>query len=273
MGVTCPITYDPVLIETIVRRRVDMASREDKGWTAEYRAELDDIYEMPEKSRESVFAALDRRYFQRIGIPAVVEECLAERAASLSAAASVSLLNSRNKSEEGVDVTRDRQLVIRFRPSTLENMEIFRHRLRRELIQAADCLNPAFGHAPEILEQMLPSEKERIREAMSILWAQSAENRLTGREDPGHPRTFREMVDFCRSRLGSEKVSAGICDLCRFPSEDVVSFSELSSGIRIALKAEFSELRDMSPVCVRCVERQDFVLHQSPKNHLNGASS
>lgn len=293
------VTYDPSLIETIVRRRVDMGSKEDKGWIAEYRAELDDIYEMPETPREAAFVALDRRYFQRIGIPSVVDECLAERAASISGAVSVYLLNARNKSEEGVDVTRDRHVVIRFRPSTLEFIEVFRQRLRRELIQASDCLNPSFGHAPELLDGMLPSEKERIRGGLSALWALSAQTRLCSRDLqiakdfpmdqveelerlrkkalgvfaamaagditallsglPDRPPTFRELLDFCRTRLSSEQVAAGICDLCRFPSEDVAPFHSLEPSRRVRLKSEFPDLQPASPVCRRCVERTELI--------------
>ncbi|MBI4179961.1 hypothetical protein HY522_11130 [bacterium] len=251
-----PVTYDPALIESAVRRRVDAASDNDSAWIASYRAELDDIYDQPEYGREAAFAALDRRFFQRIGIPTVVDECLAEREASLAAASSVTIIAARSRAEEGVDVTRDGRMVLRCRPESFAPVEEFRANLRRELIQAADCFDPSFGHAPELLDNMMPSEKERIRAALSGMWASSAEGRLQTGEAGGR-RTFPEMFDLCRAQLGSQAVAAGICDLCRFPSEDIIQVSELSPGVRAALKAEFPDLRDDSPVCVRCKERTE----------------
>lgn len=248
-----PVTYDPALIESIVRRRVDAAADTDAVWISPYRDELNDIYESPEQERSTVFAALDRRYFNRIGVPTVVDECLNERADALAGAASISLIAAQTRSEEGVDVTRDRQVVLRYRPAAFDHVDRFRANLRRELIQAADCFNPSFGHTPELLDGLMPSEKERIRAAISIMWTQSAEGRLqTGESD--RP-TFREMFDICKTRHGSQAVATGICDLCSFPSEDAVFLRALAPDICGALKSEFPHLRDTAQICARCAER------------------
>lgn len=248
-----PVTYDPALIESVVRRRVDAAADTDGVWIAQYRGELDDIYESPEQEKSGVFAALDRRYFNRIGVPAVVDECLNERANALSGASSISLIAAQARSEEGVDVTRHRQLVLRYRPAAFDHVDRFRENLRRELIQAADCFNPTFGHTPELLEGLMPSEKERIRAAISILWARGAARRLqTGEHD--RP-TFRQMFDICKTQHGSQAVATGICDLCRFPSEDAVFLRALAPDLCGALKAEFPHLRDTAQICARCAER------------------
>ncbi len=301
-----PVSYDSALIETAVRLRVDRADKTDAGWMAEYRRELDEIYELPEQSRESAFVALDRRYFQRIGISSVVDECLAARAKVLSSATSIFLITAQSRSEEGADVTADGRLVIRVRHSSLENIAVFRDRLRRELLQAADCLNPAFGHSPGDFETLMPSEKERIRTAFSSLWALSARIRLCSEEMntceeelplasmgclarlrdktltalgladeekiqvlfsrmPDHPPTFRRMLEFCKEHLGSEKVSKGICILCRFPSEDVRPLAALPPELGRSLCVEFPHLQADSPICHRCVERQDSILNFSCK--------
>lgn len=299
-----PVTYDPALIESVVRRRVDAALAKDATWITAYRSELDDIYDQPDSDRSAAFAALDRRYFNRIGVSAVVDECLNERAVALAGASSITLIAAQTRSEEGVDVTRDRQLVLRYPPAAFDHVERFRANLRRELIQAADCFNPSFGHTPELLDKLMPSEKERIRAALSVLWGLSAQTRLCGEERagtgnvsadsqrclerlmtdvidtfgdrhpplltiltdlPDHPPTFRQMFDICNKVLGSQAVATGICDLCRFPSEDAVFLRALAPDICGALKSEFPHLRDTAQVCARCAERQDFVLHLSSK--------
>lgn len=288
------VTYDPALVESVVRRRVDAAADTDATWIGPYRDELNEIYESPEQERSTAFAALDRRYFNRIGVPAVVDGCLAEQALTLERAASVTLISAHAGAEEGVDVTRDGRLVLRYRPEALLSIDQFRANLRRELIQAADCFDPAFGHAPELLDNMLPSEKERVRAALSILWGLSAQTRLCAEERarrgdissdsqryleqltttaldtfgerhpgiltiltdlPDRPPTFRQMFDICTQHLGSQAVAAGVCDLCRFPSEDAVFLRALRADIGSALKAEFPHLSDAAQVCARCVER------------------
>ena len=160
-------------------------------------------------------------------------------------------------------------------------------------------------HAPGDFETLTLSEKERIRTAFSLLWALFAQIRLCSEElltckevpipsmgclarlrnntlaalgladegkiqelfsgMPDHPPTFRQMLDFCKEHLGSEKVSAGICILCRFPSEDVQPLSALPPELGRSLRAEFPHLREDSPVCRRCVERQDSILSFSCK--------
>ena len=280
-----PVTYDSALIESVVRQRVDAAADTDTVWIAPYRDELNEIYESPEQDRSTAFAALDRRYFNRIGVPAVVDECLAAQAPKLSRASSVTLISAHARAEEGVDVTRDGRLVLRYRPEALLSIDQFRANLRRELIQAADCYNPSFGHAPDLLDNMLPSEKERIRAALSTLWAISAACRLENTKWqmandkaardvrdaflntpdapvnellaglPNRPPTFPEMFHFCKTHLGSQAVATGICDLCRFPSEDAVFLRALRADACSALKAEFPHLTDAAQVCARCVER------------------
>lgn len=292
----CPlVTYDPALIEALVRSKVDAAADADQSWINAYRDELDDIYERSPEERESLFASLDRRYFQRVGIPAIVEECLAERAGALPKTCNVTMLSAQDRSEEGADVNRAGQMILRFRTATLADSEKFRRRLRREIVQAADCFNPEFGHAPELLDALLPSERERIRAALTLLWALTAQIRLCAEEPlktgataqvekerldrlaadlraalcgdahaplaellqdlPARPPAFGRMLEFCRRHAGSEAAASGICDLCRFPSEDVQTLSVLPDNVRRALTAEFTSLQNMSHVCARCAER------------------
>jgi len=185
------VEIDPGLVEEAVLLAVEAAT---PGERRRFRLERDPLYVIADpEEKEAAFRALHARWFNSLRLSERLFEALGEQPSLQRSASRCLVLPAPSSKEEGADLHEDRQprptsaaptpaLIVRLTARTLVDGAALLALLRRELMHAADMLDPAFGY-----EKALPAPDggaihgRIIRERYRVLWDITIDGRLAAR--------------------------------------------------------------------------------------------
>lgn len=176
------VEIDPILIE----KAVFFACREDASAECELHNAVDPLYPVgDDPRREEAFRAVFMQWFHRLGLHGQIADFLAERPELESRIARCLLREAPSQRDEGVEVlsprsdagNASRTLVIQITPQRLASGRLSCDALHRELLHAADIVNPRFAFRRDDLLDGSPREN-LVRDRYHVLWRACVEGRL-----------------------------------------------------------------------------------------------
>lgn len=209
------IEFDPGLVEHSVLAAVDRLDRIEQR---HFREERDPLYRIasPEE-REEAFRALHARWFLALDLGTLVEALVREQPLLARATCRRVVLRAGSSRDEGADLhsppagTASHEplpsLLIRLLPRTLLDRRL-EHVMRRELLHAADMLDPAFGYERTWLgADRNPGRVALVRDRYRILWETTVEGRLERRGllSPGAESKRRALFAAAFPMLGEDR--------------------------------------------------------------------
>ena len=287
------ISFDPGLVEETVL----LAERSLNGeQQREFRAQRDRLYGLsdPDES-EARFAGFHAEWFVRLALGDEIRALLDENPAFGAHPAPVSrcaVIRAIGAKEEGADLHEERgrrheagkpALVIKVRPATLLASWRLRLLLRRDLLQVADMLDPAFEYSLATPEVEGGATREKlIRDRYRVVWDVSVDGRLASRGMSNEEVEGDRRNEFLASygALGSEAAGrferlfrgprpthpqmwamacspggAGLCPLCRFPTPVLQAAPALLPAALIAaIREEFPQWCPEAGLCAHCAD-------------------
>lgn len=290
-----PLSVDHRLVEeTVVARVRQLAPRRQRR----FHRERERIYDTadPEK-REVSFRALHGKWFERLGLAAPIHQALRERPSVLSGTGQCRVFLAVSRKEEHADLLvpaagisggRPPSLVIRIRTQAFIEPEAFLAFARRELLHAADMLNPEFGYQRQLPDSSQgPLFQNLLLDRYRTLWNTTIDGRLhqegrgiEGAQDQRRQdfyRTFRmlgdeveamflrwfecrrprhaEMLAFGRNpRLaGPAEGWCGYCPVCRMPCA-APGVARLSPGALREIQGDDPSWRVEQGICRQCAD-------------------
>jgi hypothetical protein len=275
--------YEPALVEAAVLAAVRARPAADR-----FARERDPLYEIEDaEARDAAFAGHHTRWFEALGLGRPLLTALAETPAVEEGCARCVVTRARDPRDEWVELMvppgagRAVVLVV-IGAETLAVPARALALLRRELLHAADMLDPAFGYRPRLPGEDAASPLDRaLRERYRVLWNASVDGRLAraGRGEPGAEperrrqvlRTFPDLAGRAaavfeavwsgaiRTHAGLLAIAAGEsrggarCPLCRFPSA-ASARADLPPAVSAAIAADFPAWDPRLGACARCAE-------------------
>ncbi|GIK15976.1 MAG: hypothetical protein BroJett003_09400 [Planctomycetota bacterium] len=176
------VEIDPVLIE----KAVFFACREDASAECELHKAVDPLYPVGDAPRrEEAFRAVFMQWFHRLGLHGQIADFLAERPELEGRIARCLVREAPAERDESVEVLAPpsdtgnaaRTLVIQITPQRLASGRMSCDALRRELLHAADIVNPRFAFRRDDLLGGSPREN-LVRDRYHVLWRACVEERL-----------------------------------------------------------------------------------------------
>lgn len=214
--------FDRRLVEAAVLAAV-------RGRPAEraFHAERDPLYVIAEpEAREAAFDALHARWFRRLALEEPFVASLAEEPAVAAGCGRWLVVPARGRRDEGGDLLVAAgalpTLVVRVTAETVAAPERLATLLRRELLHAADMLDPRFGYAASLPPGAPGGPRERaVREHYRVVWGAFVDGRLVRRGRlPARARAER-LAEFARV------FGAGVDAFARFFDRDDVTHADL----------------------------------------------
>lgn len=290
-----PIRFDPGLVEQAVLLAVESAAAEKRRC---FRAARDPIYEIEDAGRrEAGFAALHACWFDRLRIGEPLLRLVCERPSVARSIAACLVVPAPRRKDEHADLRRalpaggtgtDRPvLIVQLLPATLVDAGRLGGLLRRELLQVADMLDPAFGYDPKVaLRETSGPLASLLRERHALLWRVTVDGRLARQGELGEqnvrrlrsrfrsvfgmlPRSgeavfrsllsgprpsHRELMRLARSP-GGDAQGAGECPLCHMPTPSAQLEAEtLSERAGVAARLDFPDWRPEDGICPHCAD-------------------
>lgn len=271
-----PIEYEPALLEHAVLCGVRAAGAE-RGFLRERTP----LYEIAgADAREAAFAELHARWFARLGLHAPLERALAEHptvAAGCSRGVAVRAADRRDEMADLVGQSAARPaLVVRITPETLGDPARALPLLRREVLHAADMLDPRFGQ-PAAAGGPAAALDGAVRDRYRVAWDATVDGRLVRAGHLPESAARERWREFERAypELGGdaravfERLLAGgrsthaellalargarrLCALCGFPAGAAAA---PPPAVVRAIAAAFPAWDPArGPVCARCTE-------------------
>ncbi|GMU38684.1 MAG: hypothetical protein KJ057_15745 [Phycisphaerae bacterium] len=176
------VEIDPVLIE----KAVFFACREDASAECELHNAVDPLYPVgDDPRREEAFRAVFMHWFHRLGLHGQIADFLAERPELEGRVTRCLVREAPAERDESVEVLAPRSdagnaartLVIQITPQRLASGRLSCDALRRELLHAADIVNPRFAFRRDDLLGGSPREN-LVRDRYHVLWRACVEGRL-----------------------------------------------------------------------------------------------
>lgn len=176
------LEVDRELLERVVAH--DLRALEGTRPAASYRAAANRVYaEKDEARREDAFARLNLELFHARGHDRAVLE-LIQTEPRVAALQRVLLVAAPQRRDEDVDLVAGdlRTLRLRLTADRFAEPAALRAFLRRQLVQVADLLDPAFGYARIERLAANPAEDNLLRDRYRLFWELSVLGRLGGEE-------------------------------------------------------------------------------------------
>jgi hypothetical protein len=196
-----PIEYEPALVEAAV-----LAALRGRPGEPAFRAERDPLYAIAEpEARETAFRTLHGRWFEVLGLGAVLDRALREQPAVATRASRCVVIRARSPGEEGGDLLvaagagpgpPTRTVLLRLRPESFLDPEGLRTRLRREILHVADVLDPAFGYTPHWPPAAGPLPPGLVRERYRVLWDTVVDGQMVRRGWAGPALRWERFHEF-----------------------------------------------------------------------------
>jgi hypothetical protein len=278
--------FDPRLVEAAV-----LAAVARRGGQGEFHAERDGLYQIAEPDpREAAFAALHARWFVRLALDRPFGEALAERPVIAAHCGRWLVARARGARDEGADLlvapSAPPTLLVRVTPETVAEGARLSLLLRRDLLHVADMLDPRFGYAPSLPEDVAGGARESVvRGNYRVLWDAYVDGRLVrlGAVPPAvraarlaeFVRAFPHLGEgaeaaferlFCAKELthaellafaagGPDGAPLPRCRLCDVPARDLTPAPEaLGAEVLATIARDFPSWRPADGLCCRCAE-------------------
>ena len=229
------LELDPALVEEAVFLRLRRSAQERDPHADEWEREREATFALQgPRERESVFAKLARRWFDRLGLARALTEGL-EGAPHLFALGRIRVRRALGRRDEGSDLF-DQDGQTRFElalaPARFLDLAALREFLVLECLYAEDMLDPAFGYrrglGPGLANEW--ARTELVRDRLAMLWRARTRGRAAARlgepvpaeTPPGFQRAFAGALD----ARGIDRLHA------RAAGGALATFSELLAAAR-----------------------------------------
>jgi hypothetical protein len=178
------IEYDPNLVE----QTVFLAARRDARLECDLHQAVDPFYKMAdEEGRSRAFREVTGEFFRRLHLDRIVPSFVAERPLIGQHIRACVVFEAAHGKAQSADVfvkqesaggqQTQRTLVIRVCPESLLDVARLAPWLRRELLHAADIVDPAFGYSVNDIAGQ-PHEQRLVLDRYRVLWDVYVEGRL-----------------------------------------------------------------------------------------------
>ncbi len=290
---TYALEFDPRLVEDSVLLAIESVTPKERR---AFRLERDPLYELEDgDEREARFHALHNRWFLRLGLVEGVRDSLAREPSIAAGTRRCLVVPVARAREEYADLKPDRRgegpptLLLALRVTTLVDRNRLLPFLRRELVHAADMLDPTFGFEPKLpLLDGSAALENLLRQRYRTLWDTTIDGRLLAAGDlPAEAeavsrRKFfgafsmlgdsaeRWFGDFFRGPRPShsdlvafatapgeaaERRASGRCPLCRMPNAGLYPDpADLGSETLAAIRHEFLGWQPERGLCLQCAD-------------------
>lgn len=231
------IEYEPGWVDEAVRRALagNPAARL-------YHRDRERAYRDPDpESRVRAFEALDREWFERLGLARPLTQALAEYPLVLAGVRRIGVGRPPDRRHAGADLlvprlaagepmpAHGRALRILVAPESLLATDELLAFLRRELLHVADMLDPRFGYEPVLAASAGPTHERLLRDRYRCVWDVTVDGRLVraGRLDPSVRVACARRVERAFPALGAAESAAAVARFFDHPAPthaDIVAF-------------------------------------------------
>ena len=189
--------FEPAFVEAAVLAAL-RTPRDERA----FHAERDPLYALVEADlREAAFAALHARWFARLGPERPLRQGLDERPVIEARCARCVVVRAPVGRGEMADLLVSSagapHLLLRLRPQTLAAPEPALALLRRELLHAADMLDPGFGYEPRVPWEEATAHVRAAR--YRVLWDAYVDGRLVREGRAPSARRAERLSEFRRA--------------------------------------------------------------------------
>jgi len=198
------LDYEARLVEEAV-----FHAQRRRGVIGDFEQSRSGIYEIEDaEERERKFQALNREWFDRLGLAVPIEHALGEQKIISARAAVCYIVRAIESKDEGAElfVAKDRvdhdrrTLSILLRPEALLKADTTLAFLRRELFHIADMLDPAFAYEPTLpIAEGGPTYDNLITTRYRVLWDISIHGRMLRRGWLAGPVREPQLALFLRA--------------------------------------------------------------------------
>lgn len=211
------IEYEPRFLDEVVRGFV--GARPEARL---YHRERECAYREPDpEERARAFEALDRAWFERLGLERPLQSALAERPVVREGVGRIGVGRPPRRQDAGAellvrpartgeDPSAGRVLRLLIAPETFLDAEQLLTFLRRELQHVADMLDPRFGYEPSLPATGGPAHERLLRDRYRVVWDATVDGRLVHAGSlPADIRAWR-AGEFARAFPGLDAGGAAV---------------------------------------------------------------